>query len=128
MPVSNLKMQKLLYYIQGEFLVIKNRQAFFESIYAWKHGPVVPEVYYVYNTYVANVIRKKPDNFNEKQFENNDIEIFDKVINYNLDNSAWDLVDKTHRETPWIKNYSDAVNNIIPVEDMKDYFKRNKRV
>lgn len=54
-PVSNLKLQKILYYIQGEILAKLNRQAFNEAIFAWKHGPVLLEVYYKYSNYIANI-------------------------------------------------------------------------
>ena len=45
--ISNLKLQKLLYFVQAQFLVTYNgRPAFEEKIEAWDFGPVVPEVYH----------------------------------------------------------------------------------
>ena len=49
--MSNLKLQKILYYIQAAFLVEKNRQCFKEAIIAWEFGPVIPEVYQKYKIY-----------------------------------------------------------------------------
>lgn len=49
--VSNLKLQKILYFVQAEFLVTKNQPCFAETIEAWDFGPVVPEVYYEYRMY-----------------------------------------------------------------------------
>ena len=46
--ISNMKLQKLLYYAQGYFLAIANEPLFHERIYAWTHGPVVPKVYHKY--------------------------------------------------------------------------------
>ena len=43
-PISNLQLQKILYYIQREFLQ-RGPKAFPEEIEAWQFGPVVPEVY-----------------------------------------------------------------------------------
>lgn len=43
-PISNLQLQKILYYIQREFLQ-QGMKAFPEEIEAWQFGPVVPEVY-----------------------------------------------------------------------------------
>ena len=34
-PISNLKLQKILYFIQAEFLITKNRPCFREEIEAW---------------------------------------------------------------------------------------------
>ena len=44
--ISNLKLLKLLYYAQGTFLALYGRPLFNESIEAWLHGPVVPDVYH----------------------------------------------------------------------------------
>ena len=44
--LSNLKLQKLLYYAQGHHLAEQHRLLFPDEIQAWSHGPVVPEVYH----------------------------------------------------------------------------------
>ena len=46
-PISNLQLQKILYYIQRDFLRI-GKPAFPDAIEAWQFGPVVPNVYYYY--------------------------------------------------------------------------------
>ena len=43
-PISNLQLQKILYYIQKAFLDRGDR-AFSDNIEAWQFGPVVPNVY-----------------------------------------------------------------------------------
>lgn len=44
--VSTMKLQKICYYIQGWHLAINNgRPMFTEDFYAWKHGPVCPDLY-----------------------------------------------------------------------------------
>ena len=45
-PISNLQLQKILYYIQRDFLHKLDRPAFSENIEAWPFGSVVPDVYY----------------------------------------------------------------------------------
>ena len=42
-PITNLHLQKILYYIQKDFLQ-KDKLAFFEDVEAWQFGPVVPVV------------------------------------------------------------------------------------
>ena len=49
--MSNLKLQKILYYIQAAFLVEKNRECFKAVIIAGEFGPVIPEVYQKYKIY-----------------------------------------------------------------------------
>ena len=42
--ISNLKLQKILYFVQAFFLEAKNEECFREEIEAWDFGPVIPEV------------------------------------------------------------------------------------
>ena len=55
-PVSNLQLQKILYYIQMNFYRRLNKPAFNEDIEAWRYGPVVSSVYNVYCMYGASDI------------------------------------------------------------------------
>ena len=50
-PISNLKLQKILYFNQAEFLVMKGVPCFNDEIEAWDFGPVVPKVYRKYKIY-----------------------------------------------------------------------------
>ena len=43
--ISNLKLQKILYYIQAAFLCEKGKGCFSDPIMCWRHGPVVQSVY-----------------------------------------------------------------------------------
>ncbi len=43
--ISNLKLQKLLYYAQGFSLALTGKPLFNDQIKAWIHGPVVPSVW-----------------------------------------------------------------------------------
>ena len=43
--ISNLQLQKILYYVQKDFLQ-RDLVAFSDDIEAWQFGPVVPVVYY----------------------------------------------------------------------------------
>ena len=49
--LSNLKLQKLVYYAQGFYLAIHDRPLFDDAICAWEHGPVVPSLYRRYKKY-----------------------------------------------------------------------------
>ena len=46
--ITNLKLQKLLYYVQAISLQVFEKLAFKEKIMAWSYGPVVNEVYQKY--------------------------------------------------------------------------------
>lgn len=57
--MSNLKLQKILYYIQATFLLKKNKECFKSVIIAGKFGPVIPEVYQKYKIYERRGIPKQ---------------------------------------------------------------------
>lgn len=47
-PVSNQKLQKLLYYAQAWYLVEYGKKLYEDDIEAWVHGPTIPSVYRKY--------------------------------------------------------------------------------
>ena len=49
--ITNLKLQKLLYYAQGLSLAVLDRPIFQEKIFHWEHGPVIDVIYHQYKTY-----------------------------------------------------------------------------
>src|SRR5579864_2329863 len=59
--LSNLKLQKLLYYAQGHHMAAHGRPLFTEPIQAWSHGPVVPEVYHQFKAFGSSSIELPED-------------------------------------------------------------------
>lgn len=59
--VTNLKLQKILYYVQGYFLAKFDRPLFPDEIQAWKFGPVVPSVYYEFSSYGPDTLKARED-------------------------------------------------------------------
>ena len=44
-PLTQLKLQKLLYYAQGLHLALRGKPLFDDKIHAWQHGPVCTSIY-----------------------------------------------------------------------------------
>lgn len=59
-PISNLKLQKLLYYAQAWWLAIEDNPLFDEPIEAWVHGPVVPSEYHRFKGWAWKPIEDNP--------------------------------------------------------------------
>ncbi|WP_394981152.1 Panacea domain-containing protein [uncultured Helicobacter sp.] len=120
--ISNLKMQKLLYYAQGHFLAIYQTPLFSERIEAWKYGPVVKEVYDRFKKYGNLAIDfEELDNFNSTLYTSEHLDTLPFVFNrYNI--SAKELVDKTHSESPWMDAYSKYTTNEISQQSIQDFF------
>ena len=97
--VTNLKLQKLLYYSQGFCLALyKDKPLFKEEILAWDHGPVVKEVYEMFKKYGSNTIPVPTADISLTAREEKVVVGVWKVYGQF---SAWKLRDMTHDENPW---------------------------
>lgn len=122
--ISNLKLQKILYFIQAEFLVNFSIPCFNNTIKAWDFGPVIPEVYFKYLVYgAASIIDIKNKNKNFSLLINeNHIEIINDIIEYVKNYDASELTRITMNQTPWKTAYYKK-NREITKKSIKDFFK-----
>ena len=118
-PITNLRLQKILYFVQVEAYKKCNGPAFEEEIEAWQFGPVVPVVYYEYCNYAGMPILEC---YNTIENIDDDIrKVIDFVINKYAKYSVWDLVNITHANgSPWYKTYVSHAKRVIPKELMKE--------
>lgn len=119
--LSNLKLQKLVYYAQGYHLAMHEKPLFEEQIEAWQHGPVVPELYHAYKQYGSGPI-PTPDNFDSSKFDRSTRELLDEVYQVYGQFSAWKLRDMTHAESPWLSAYKQYPLTISH-SSMQEFFK-----
>jgi uncharacterized phage-associated protein len=122
--ITNMKVQKLLYYIQGWHLGLYGTPVFADDFEAWVHGPVQYEVYNEYKNYKWNPIIKpvvKP------VLEQSLVSHISQVLECYGGETAYSLELMTHKEWPWIEARDDLAptepsGNIIFTETMKKYF------
>lgn len=126
-PLTNLRLQKLLYYAQAWSLVIRETELFSDELEAWRHGPVVPAVYHrLPDDHGANPI--PPDAFaTAPDLEGDDAEFVRRVWEGYNPYSALQLSKMTHGELPWRKAWGDRPrdgtgNDPISVLDLEDFF------
>ena len=117
-PISNLQLQKILYYIQKAFLDRGDR-AFSDNIEAWQFGPVVPNVYDHYCGYGA-----MPISFSSIKYDvaKEDKQLIDSIVESNRVLAPWDLVEETHKKGgAWDKTYKNGSGSheVIPTELIK---------
>jgi len=136
--VSNLKLQKLLYFIQAYFLVKMNNPCFHERIEAWNFGPVVPKAYHEFKifgcadippikTYTTIDSSTSEFKFETKVFSKELIGIehrsyIDRIIDNFKDYAASDLVYITHHQRPWKDAFSRGQNTEITKDSIRSYF------
>ncbi len=118
--VSNLKLQKLLYYSQGFHLATGGSRLFSDHIEAWTHGPVVPRIYREYSHYGASAI-PRPSDFDPNTIDLETRELLNEVYQVYGQYSAWKLRNMTHEEAPWVEGRK-RPDNLITPESLKDYF------
>lgn len=124
--MNNLKLQKILYFVQAEFLVTTGQACFSEQIEAWDIGPVVPEVYHNYKVFGSAsipVIEKVPDYV---PISEQDMKLIDDMMDKCSKYTSIDLLDITHNQSPWRDAYIRGLKNIITNEAIADYFKEDE--
>ena len=120
--MSNMKIQKLVYYAQGFHLAYTGNPLFDEPIVAWPHGPVCPDLYEAFKVYDGKPIPIPHSLDISEIFDEETIYILDKVHERYGQYSAWKLRNLSHEETPWRKAFY-SFDNLISVDSIKEYFK-----
>lgn len=120
--ISNLKLQKLLYYLQGFFLAAYDKKLFDEPIEAWQYGPVVREAYQHFKSFGHQAITLEPDTA-IIGLEDEDEALFQEVLEVYGQYSAVKLMHMTHDELPWKSTFHENPQGVISEELLKQYFK-----
>lgn len=121
--ITNLKLNKLLYYAQGAFLARTERVLFVEHIEAWRLGPVVPEVYRKYSVCGGNPITHVDRDYTSDVFSPDELEVLTDVMREVGQYTGGTLVSMTHKpNTPWSQT---ARGNRISAGLIKDFFKEH---
>lgn len=130
--VTPLTLQKLLYYIQGNYVAIYDKPLFDAPCEAWVHGPVYRNVYNLFRDFKYNPIdddRFVPLKESALPLIPEAKEVVDRVLDTFGMYSGKVLESITHKETPWL----DARKGFLPEETshaeisldaMKEYFKK----
>ena len=115
--ISNLKLQKMMYYQQGFHLAYFGTPLFDEDIVAWQYGPVVPSVYKEYKSFESNSISTSKEGISLSDDEE---ELFNNVYEEYNQFSAVALMKMTHEESPW---KTTEINSVISRDKMMAFFK-----
>ena len=140
--ISNLKLQKVLYFIQAYFLIQEKVPCFREEIQAWAFGPVVAEVYEEFECsgscdipYIKTYrIFRDRGLFSLERYEFDDSIIpvaakrtINRVVDRFAGYSATDLTEITMRQGPWENAYVPGEQNEITTESIREYFEEGKK-
>ncbi|PWG59426.1 Panacea domain-containing protein [Bifidobacterium catulorum] len=125
--MTNMKLNKLLFFAQAASLQRFGKPLFDRDIEAWQYGPVVRDVYRIFKGYGRDSISKVVQPFDWKQQDPEVLELLcDVYRTYARDYSAIGLMRMTHREgTPWAQVYEEDRDNVIPTDVIRQWVKRN---
>lgn len=139
-PVNNLKLQKLLYYVQAAVLVKANHMCFDSKIIAWKFGPAVPEAYHYYAEYgrddIPNQEAHKTIKLNDKTLrmsyaQPTEIDYMTQKIIRSVVDSYSDITNplelskKTRKEAPW---KTTKLNREITCDAIHSYYAKHSNL
>jgi uncharacterized phage-associated protein len=125
--LSNLKLQKLIYYAQGIHLAYQGTPIFKDIIKAWAYGPVVPGLYRAYKKYGAGGI-PADESFNPKSIDKDMREFLDEIYKAFGQFSASRLMDFTHTDQCWKDAHPNGIiSHKAMQESLKKYLKSDKK-
>ena len=137
--LSNLKLQKILYFIQAYYLskTEAKEPCFKERIVAWDFGPVVPIAYHEFKRFGSTNIprvttyieidendfwQSKVVKYSDDVIKDCDKELINKLVDNFAKFSTTRLVQITHNQSPWIDAHRQGNNQEITVEAIRSYF------
>lgn len=126
--ITNMKLQKLVYYAQAWYLANYGKPLFSADFEAWVHGPVIPDLYHEYKKFgYKPIIRDVSLKEISKKFGELESEFLDEVIEVYMPCGAYELERMTHLEEPWIAarvgyEPDDVCHVIIPKPAMREYY------
>ena len=121
--ISNLKLQKLVYYSQAWNIALNDNPLFEEDFQAWVHGPVIPSLYQKYKSFGWQPISEDA----APELPENILQFLDEVAEEYFACDAYELEQMTHAEDPWHWARGDLLpdepsNEVIKKEWMKEYY------
>jgi uncharacterized phage-associated protein len=121
--ITNLKLQKILYFIEAYSLVVKGQSMFSDSIQAWEYGPVIPTAYHSFKQNKSDPIF--PEEGYVVLLDEERRKVIEDVWNTFNKFSASRLVEITHRHTPWkeaFKLTQKGLDGEISREEIAKYY------
>lgn len=135
--MSHLKLQKLIYFIEGYHLAyFHGKSLVSDEFEAWAHGPVSRVLYnelkdravlYGDVQYIQKDGEQNPIDIINDTLCSSQIELIDEVVGLYIGESGMTLEGITHQQTPWIcarqgiPPYAKC-NNVIDKKLMQEYF------
>lgn len=120
-PISNLQLQKILYFCQLESYRRSGTPLFCDDFEAWRYGPVIPSVYRLFSIFgglaISGRVKEHVD------LSSSEKSLIQGVTRRLRKLRPWELVAETHSDgSPWDLTYRDGsgAGDVIPKELIKE--------
>lgn len=132
--ISNLKLQKLMYYVQAWHLALYDERFFDGDFEAWVHGPVLPILYRDYKLFGWKPIER--DDLSDESiiklegtFGVQTTSFIKEVVDEYFGLTAYELERLTHQEYPWRRareglNADESCHRVIRDEWLKEFYSK----
>ena len=119
MKINHLKLQKLLYLLQGWCLYFLNHKFFDDKIEAQKYGPIIPSIWYTYGEYKNDVIGDSGEPISQLDFKEEELlkEVWRVYKNY-------DSLELSQMVLNLFGNYSFQLTPRISPKNIKAQFQK----
>lgn len=105
-PICNLRIQMLLYFVQGTLMLNNSDVYFCQNLQAWEFGPVVPDVYDTYKAFSWLNVKLRPGAKGFGAIEDQGLcEIITAVLEQFRNVPDMELVALAHSQSPWRDAY-----------------------
>jgi uncharacterized phage-associated protein len=115
-----MSLEKLIYYAQAFYFVLKDEPLFPDELKAWKWGPVIPGVYSKYATYGADPI-SLPSGDAAASLGTGIDKFLIEVVDFFCRHTAINLSRASHMERPWIEA-RESSDNTISQSSLKQFY------
>lgn len=132
--ITNLKLQKLVYYTQAWHLAMYDKPVIPEYFEAWIHGPVLVSLYSEYKGFKWHPIEREDlDDVSmaglRDKFGSDLCALVEQVVEQYFGMTAYQMERLVHSEEPWRRareglNADEPSHNIIKNDWMRDYYCR----
>ena len=119
--VNNLKLQKILYFIQAQFLITYYEPCFSDAILAWDAGPIVESVYNEYKRFGSGSIPITYLTTINDYIQPQDADLIKDVVNLCNKYTLTTLTRMIHHQKPWQMGRIRTTNHITN-DDLYQFF------
>ena len=120
--ITNIQLQKEVFFAHGWYLGIEHEPLVDETAEAWRYGPVFPSLYRDLRCYGSGAVTKALDTYDAIPEDSDIFDFLRAVYAKYSQYTPGELIDLTHRDgTPWAQ-CRESYNSDIPNRVIEQYY------